>query len=327
MADDTNQTLLSGLVIKAQSGFFTVQTERGPIVCRVRGRLLEERLGTDPVAIGDRVRISAVEVYENDRVGYEGVIEEVAPRQRAFTRQAPSAEGRRAEKLPDREQVIIANPDQVVFVFACANPAPRLKMLDRFLVIAEKAHIPPLICANKLDLVSRREARDLFDLYDAIGYPVIYTSAVKGDGIKELRKALTGKVSALTGPSGVGKTSLLNAIQPGLGLAVKSVSQATTKGRHTTVAPELFALDGGGYVADTPGIRAIALFNVEPAELDGYFPDISPYIHQCRFSDCRHEEEPGCAVRAAVEAGDIWYERYESYLRLREEAEDVYYRC
>lgn len=318
---------LEGLVIKTQSGFFTVQTAQGPIVCTVRRRLLQQKLNTDPVALGDRVKISVVEEYEEGQVRLRGVIEEVAPRERAFTRQAPPAEGRRAERLPDREEVIIANPDQVVFVFACAEPEPRFKMLDRFLVIAEKSRIPALICANKVDLVGLREARDLFGLYEAIGYPVIYTSAVTGKGIDALRQALTGKVSALTGPSGVGKSSLLNAIQPGLGLAVRAVSEATRKGRHTTVASEMFPLDGGGYVADTPGIRAIALFNVEPSELDGYFPDIAPFIQQCRFNDCRHIDEPGCAVLKAVEEGDIWIERYESYLRLREEAEAVFYRC
>lgn len=318
---------LAGLVIKTQSGFFTVQTAQGPIVCTVRRRLLQQKLNTDPVALGDRVKISVVEEYEEGQVRLRGVIEEVAPRERAFTRQAPPAEGRRAERLPDREEVIIANPDQVVFVFACAEPEPRFKMLDRFLVIAEKSRIPALICANKVDLVGLREARDLFGLYEAIGYPVIYTSAVTGKGIDALRQALTGKVSALTGPSGVGKSSLLNAIQPGLGLAVRAVSEATRKGRHTTVASEMFPLDGGGYVADTPGIRAIALFNVEPSELDGYFPDIAPFIQQCRFNDCRHIDEPGCAVLKAVEEGDIWIERYESYLRLREEAEAVFYRC
>jgi ribosome biogenesis GTPase len=319
--------LLAGLVTKAQSGFFTVETAQGPFVSQVRGRLLQERLDTDPVALGDRVSISLVNVLENDTITRRGVIEAIEPRVRSFTRQAPPKEGRRAEKMPDREQVIIANPDQVVFVFACANPEPRLKMLDRFLVIAEKAHIPPIICANKLDLVKMREAREHFELYGAIGYRVFYTSAQTGKGVDALRKALTGRISALTGPSGVGKSSLLNALQPGLGLAVRTVSDATTKGRHTTVSSQMFPLSGGGYVADTPGIRAVSLFNVEPSEVDGYFPDIAPYIARCRFGDCRHEDEPGCAVRKAVDEGDIWYERYESYLRLREEAEEVFYRC
>lgn len=315
-----DQDYLTGLVIKSQSGFFTVQTEQGQIVAQVRGRLLQEQLDTDPVAIGDRVEVSLQE-------DGGGMIEEVAERVHAFIRQKPPSEGRRADKLPDRGQVIIANPDQVVFVFACAQPAPRLKMLDRFLIISEKAEIPAIICANKIDLVKRRKAKDLFDLYDALGYPVIYTSATKEIGIKELRRALTGKISAMAGPSGAGKSSLLNAMQPGLGLTVKTVSQATAKGRHTTVASELFPLDGGGYVADTPGIRAIGLFNIEPSEIDGYFTDILPYIRQCRFSDCRHENEPECAVREAVRRGDIWGERYESYLRLREEVEEIYYRC
>jgi ribosome biogenesis GTPase len=322
--------MVSGRVIKTQSGFFTVETaEHGLIVSQVRGRLLEAQLGTDPVALGDVVTISLAERLENDQVKLRGVIEQVAPRVRVFSRQMPSPEGRRArgDQLPDREQVIIANPDQVVFVFACAEPAPRLKMLDRFLVIAERAGIPPVICANKADLVKRGEARDLFELYEAIGYPVFYTSAVTGKGVKELRKALQGKISALTGPSGVGKSSLLNTMQPGLGLAVQTVSDATTKGRHTTVAAQMFPLDGGGYVADTPGIRAIGLYNIEPSEIDGYFPEIRTWIHECRFNDCRHLDEPGCAVVEAVKRGDIWVERYESYLRLREEAEEVFYRC
>jgi ribosome biogenesis GTPase len=310
-------TVLTGLVIKTQSGFMTVQTEQGPIVCKVRGRLKQERLDTDPVALGDTVTIS---IQGNGT----GMIEEVAERRRAFTRQMPSGGGRAGEVI-DREQVIIANPDQVVFVFACAEPEPRFKALDRLLIITEKAQIPALICANKIDLVGRRRAREQFDLYDALGYPVLYTSATQGTGLPQLRKALTGKVSALTGPSGTGKSSLLNAIQPGLGLAVQQVSEATTKGRHTTVASEMYPLDRGGYVADTPGIRSIGLFNIEPAELDGYFRDIRPYVNKCRFSDCTHEHEPGCAVVAAVERGDIYWERYESFLRLRDEMQELYY--
>jgi len=295
----------------------------------VRGRLLEEKLDTDPVALGDLVKISLTEVHEDDTVNHVGIIEEVAPRVRAFTRQKPSPEGRRArnDQLPDREKVIIANPDQVVFVFACANPAPHVKMLDRFLVIAERSHIPALICANKVDLVKKKEAKAAFEMYEAIGYPVFYTSAETGKGVSKFKAALVGKVSSLTGPSGVGKTSLLNAMQPDLGLSVKAVSEATTKGRHTTVSSKLIALDEGGYVADTPGIRQIGLFNIEPSELDGYFPEIHAYVGQCRFNDCRHEDEPGCAVVEAVKEGYIWYERYESYMRLRDEAEEMFYRC
>jgi ribosome biogenesis GTPase len=308
---------LEGLVVGTQSGFFTVQTGHGAIVCQVRGKLKQEKLNTDPVALGDHVTISMQE-------DGSGMIEEVAERRRAFTRQMPPPGGRGAE-LIDREQVIIANPDQVVFVFACADPIPSYRMLDRMLVIAEKEAIPPIVVANKIDLVGWRDAKTLFGIYGQIGYPVIYTSATQKIGIRKLRRALRGKISAFTGPSGAGKSSLLNAIQPGLGLAVRTVSDATGKGRHTTVSSMLVPVDGGGYVADTPGIRAIALYDVEFAELDGYFVDIRPYVGQCQFSDCTHVQEPGCAVIAAVKRGKLDPERYESYLRLWEEIDDLYY--
>lgn len=314
----TETNLLTGLVIKTESGFFTVQTGQGPIVCQVRGRLKQERLNTDPVALGDHVTLS----LQDDNTG---MIEQVADRERAFTRQAPSPGGRASTDVIDREQVIIANPDQVVFVFACADPVLNYRMLDRMLVIAEKEHIPAIICANKIDLAEEDSASELFGLYEDIGYPVLYASATRGIGIDQLREALMGKISAFTGPSGTGKSSLLNVMQPGLGLAVKGISQATGKGRHTTVSSALFPLDGGGYVADTPGIRAIGLYDVEFAELDGYFVDIRPYVGQCQFNDCTHFHEPGCAVIAAVEQGEIAYERYDSYLRLWEEIEELYY--
>jgi ribosome biogenesis GTPase len=147
---------------------------------------------------------------------------------------------------------------------------------------------------------------------------VCYTSASTGEGVPELHAALRGKVSVLSGPSGVGKSSLLNALQPGLGLQARAVSEATFKGRHTTVYSELLPLEGGGYVADTPGIRSLGLWDVEPEELDAYFIDIKPYVGQCEFSDCTHLNEPGCAVRRAVEKGDVAASRYESYQRLRQ---------
>jgi ribosome biogenesis GTPase len=190
-------------------------------------------------------------------------------------------------------------------------------MLDRFLIVAEEADTPTIIVFNKVDLVGIRVAKKHFGHYDSIGYHVIYTSAETGRGIKKLSKVLLGKISVLAGPSGVGKSSLLNRVQPGLGLAVRDVSKATRKGRHTTVVRQLFPLEGGGYVADTPGLKALALWDIEPDEVDGYFPEIRDLVSECQFSNCMHLHEPGCAVISAVELGEIKEERYESYIRLR----------
>lgn len=303
---------LTGIVFKAQSGFFTVQTPIGALVCRLKGRLRKERLDTDIVAVGDQVVVEPV----GDGTG---LIVEVLPRTSVLSRRAPPAHPNDRRQV---EQVIVANPDQAVFVFACAQPEPHLRLLDRLLVAAEAAHLPVLICANKIDLVTLEKAQALFGLYATIGYEVLYTSAKTGVGVEALRERLTGKISVLSGPSGVGKTSLLNAMQPGLGLRVREVSQATAKGRHTTVVPELVPIEGGGYVADTPGLRVMALWDIEPGELEAYFPDIRPFVADCEFSDCTHTHEPGCAVRAAVARGQVHPARYESFLRLRAEIEE-----
>ncbi len=302
----------SGLIIKAQSGFFTVHTDDGPVVCKLRGKLKQERRTSDLATVGDRVTISRLP-------DGSGIIESVADRVHVLARRKPSPKGRaaRSGKEVEHESVILANPDQAVFVFACAQPAPRLGMLDRFLVVAEANGIPAIICANKLDLVSDAEAHELFAGFSALGYRVIYTSVLTGAGVDELHAQLTGRLSALAGPSGVGKSSLLNAIQPGLGIAVRTVSEATQKGRHTTVHPELIPLDGGGWVADTPGIRSLALHDVDPYEVDGYFPDIRLFVDKCEFNDCTHRVEVGCAVREAVERGEIQRRRYESYVKIR----------
>jgi ribosome biogenesis GTPase len=227
-----------------------------------------------------------------------------------FARLAPNPQG-------EYRQILIANPDQVVLVFACAEPAPRFGMLDRYLVIAEQQGIPAILVANKTDLVGLDAAQAMFDHYPSLGYPVYYTSTVNGTGTEQLRRELSGNLSLLTGPSGVGKTSLLNVIQPGLGLAVRQVSQATAKGRHTTVVRELFPLDGGGYVADTPGLKALAWVDIAPEELDAYFPELRSRVSECQFSDCTHLHEPGCAVLAALAAGAILPRRYQSYVRMR----------
>ena len=301
---------LPGLIIKAQSGFFQVHTDRGDFTCHLRGKLKQQRRSSDLVAIGDRVEISLQEEG--------GMIESVASRTRVLSRQAPGRGGRGSTRQdPGAEQVLVANPDQVVLVFACAQPAPHLRMLDRFLVVAEVNTLPAIICANKGDLATPQAARDLFELYRGLGYSLVYTSAATGQGVDELRQLLRGRISVLSGPSGVGKSTLLNALQPGLGLQARAVSEATFKGRHTTVYSELLPLEGGGYVADTPGIRSLGLWDVQPEELDGYFVDIKPYVGSCEFGDCTHLSEPGCAVRRAVESGQIAHSRYESYRRLR----------
>lgn len=314
---------LHGLVTRTQSGFFTVETPAGPIICRIRGTLKEDYLETDPVALGDYVTIERIPI-EADTVG--GVIVAVDERQRAFSRVAPrSAVGTAAE----REQVIIANLDQAIFVFAAKDPKPNGRLLDRFLVAAEKAEVPEIrICVNKMDLVGSKieYTYDLFRTYERIGYPVLYVSAKERHGIDQLRALLAGKISVFTGPSGVGKTSLLNAIEPDLGRRVNAVSDATTKGRHTTRYSELIPLADGGFLADTPGIRTISPWDVEPDELDGYFVEIAARVSDCKFPDCTHIHEPGCAVRTALERDEISEARYDSYLRLRDmlEAEYVY---
>jgi ribosome biogenesis GTPase len=291
------------LVIRAQSGFLAVETEAGEITCRLRGRLKKGDTEGDIVAVGDRVTIE-------DLGDGTGTIIDVHERRAAFSRV-------RTGIKRDFRQIILANPDQLVIVFACAHPEPHLRMLDRFLVIAEKQEIHPLIVANKLDLVQVETARETFGIYSNLGYDVIYTSAKTGEGVPELRQALQGKISALAGPSGVGKSSLLNVVQPELGLHVREVSETTSKGRHTTQVRELFPLEVGGYVADTPGIRSLALWDTEPEELDAYFVELRDLVPHCQFSDCTHTHEPGCAVRKAVEEGTVSTERYTSYLRLR----------
>ncbi len=297
----TIETTQTGLIIKAQSGFFTVETGQGFTVCQLRGKLKQGRAKGDIAAIGDRVQITVLP-------DGSGVIEEVEERERAIIRLDPRPQG-------DYQQVLLANPDQAVFVFACAHPNPRLKMLDRFLVIAEKQTIPPVIVANKIDLVEN--PKEIFGMYEAIAYRVLYTSTKTGAGIDDLKSVLAGKISAFAGPSGAGKSSLLNAMQPGLGLAVNEISKAMNKGKHTTVTRQLFPLEGGGYVADTPGWKSLALWDTEPEEIDGYFPELRELVRYCQFSDCTHTHEPGCAVRRALEEGTIHPERYESYLRLR----------
>lgn len=293
----------SGFVIRSQSGFYTIHARGRVVTCVLRGRLKRRDTPGDVIAIGDRVRFAVLP-------DSSGVIEEIEPRKSELVRLDPTPSGA-------YRQILLSNADQIVIVFACASPEPHLRMLDRFLVIAEKQGLKAVIIANKSDLVSKREAKRIFSIYPPLGYRVIYTSAMNNEGIDDFREALTGKISALAGPSGVGKSSLMNRVQPGLGLTVREISHHKDRGRHTTVVRELFPLEGGGYVADLPGLRKLSLWDTQPEELDGYFPELRDLVKHCQFNDCAHMEEPGCAVVKAVEDGTVSPERYESYLRLR----------
>ncbi len=303
-----------GLVIKTQSGFYTVQTDSGPIVCQLRGTLKQSLKKTELCVIGDHITLDLLD-------DGTGAISTIAPRTRSLSRVEPSSF---AGTSAEREQVIIANPDQTVFVFAAAKPEPNSRLLDRFLVAAEKAEIPSIaIVVNKIDL-AESEAHATFSTYEKIGYVVLYTSAEVNIGLDALRNLLAGKISVFTGPSGVGKSSLLNAVQPGLGRAVSHVSRKLSRGRHTTVNSELIPVAGGGYVADTPGIRTIAPWDVEPVELAAYYREFARYVAECQFNNCMHTDEPGCAVRAAASTTAISAGRYDSYVRLRKELEAQY---
>ena len=304
-----------GMITRKTTGAYAVQTRTETMECTLAGRLRHAGL-TDGLTVGDLVRLAPA-----GNSGWQ-IIETLPRRNQLSRRSAVPMPGAHAH-----EQVIAANVDQVIPVFAAADPAPHWNMLDRYLVSAEAAEIPALVCITKLDLTQTAAGEPEADLlavveeYRRIGYPVMMVSARTGAGLEALRQVLQGRVSVLLGKSGVGKSSLLNALEPGLGLRVSAVSEYTGKGRHTTTHLEMFMLEYGGAIIDTPGVREFGLWDVAEDDLALFYPEMRPYVGRCRFGlDCRHDEEPGCANRKAVMDGQISPRRYQSYLRLQVEA-------
>ncbi|MBP2653048.1 MAG: rsgA [Firmicutes bacterium] len=280
-----------GVVVKAYSGYYYVQTGNKVTMCTLRGRFKKERFS---LLVGDEVQYSAV----GDE---KGVVEQILPRRSLLKR--PMA----------------ANVDQVMLTFAAVNPDINTLLVDKFLVLAESSGLTAVICVNKIDLADTDMIGSIADLYQSIGYHVILSSTKVGTGVQELRAGLYNHITVLAGPSGAGKSSVLNSVEPGLALVTGEVSRKIGRGKHTTRYAELLALSGGGFVVDTPGFSFTEFTDIDPHELGNYFPEFVDFIPNCKFNSCLHDREPQCAVKQAVDKGQIARERYNSYMEILNE--------
>ncbi len=290
-----------GRALRVQ-GLLSIVRDQSGATYQCATRRLLKTLATDKrhvVAAGDVV-------WFRPEGRNEGIIERVEPRRGVVSRTSRG-----------QQHVLVTNVDQLVIVTSAAEPRLKPNLIDRLLVTAEKGGIRPIICINKIDLIEPADLMPLVGVYAQLGYEVLLVSVVAGIGIDRLRERLKGEESVVTGQSGVGKSSLLNAVEPGLELRVQTVSEETQKGRHTTTTAELIPLSFGGYVVDTPGIRQFQLWDVIPEEVAGFFRDLRPYVSRCRFPDCTHTHEDNCAVKDAVADGWIDTRRYESYAQIR----------
>ena len=309
---------MKGLVIKNTGSWVTVRLEDGSGVvnCKMRGVLRLKGLRcTNPVAVGDIVQVE-------DKGGDAPVVGAIEPRKNYIIR--------RASNLSKEFQIIAANLDQAVLVATLFNPETSTTFIDRFLATAEAYQVPAVLAFNKIDLLVTEESREYLNemkaMYERIGYSVITMSAATGEGADQLRDLLKGKMSLLSGNSGVGKSSIINLLVPDANVRVGDVSHTHHKGMHTTTFSELLDLPGGGAIIDTPGVKAFGTIDFERAEVAHYFPEIFKISAECRFNNCTHTHEPGCAVLAAVEQGEIAYSRFVSYLSILDEDPNNKYR-
>ncbi len=314
----TDSELREGTVLRAQSGHCAVAGDADGLLwrCRFRGRLKRGERATQAVIVaGDRVRFRPLP-SESAASSPGGVVEEVLPRRNRISRYAARRAGGR------REQVLMANLDQVVVVQSLAQPALQPGFVDRLLVAAARYDVGSVLCLNKIDLAPDLASDPRWEHYASLGCRVLRTSAKTGDGLEEFRDALAARVSLLLGASGTGKSSLLNRIQPGLDLRVAAVTARTGLGQHTTTRTELFPVAAGGFIADSPGLRGFAAWDLEPQDLAPLFPDFDTPSAACRFRTCRHRDEPDCGVRAAVARGALPRWRHEAYLAMLHDLEE-----
>lgn len=307
---------MKATVYKSTGSWYSLKTSDGRwFQGRIRGVLkLDDITSTNPIAVGDRVEIEI-----EDEEAKTAIILDIDERHNYINRQSPRAKHQR--------HIVAANLDQSILVATLKEPKTSQGFIDRFLVASEMYHVRSVVVFNKGDIYKKKEL-DLFeewkDMYTRIGYTVIRCSVKTGEGVDELRGILKGKVSLFSGHSGVGKSSLINSILPSLSLRTKEVSGWSGKGMHTTTFAEMFDLPDGGSIIDTPGVREFGLVDVTRDDLSHYFPEMKKYIGQCQFNDCVHVNEPGCAVKEAVDSSDIHEDRYVSYLTLLDLIKDEY---
>ena len=302
-----------GRVLRSTGSWYEVEVPDAPsevpavVRSRIRGKFrLDETDVTNPVAVGDRVTID----YNAD--DETGMIVDIHERRNRLSRRAA---GRRVQQ----EHVMVANVDRAWAVQAVQQPAMNTTFVDRFLVMAEMYHIPAGLVINKIDLADAEQQAQVEEVaarYRAIDYPVYCTSATEDEGVDAWHEALRDNVNVVTGPSGAGKSSLINTIAPDLSIETKTISEQTKKGRHTTTFAALHPLPEGGHIVDTPGVREFGILDTHPADLCHFFVEFVPYLDACKFDDCTHDHEPGCAVKDAVDDGAIHPERYDSYLSI-----------
>jgi ribosome biogenesis GTPase len=335
--------MLTGMVLNGAHGIFDVHTDEGILRCTLRGKLKKafspppaarpaatrstsryERLtaqskakNAEKIAQATPARLTVGDYVKLRRLdATTGLIEEILPRQSELSRRDSASSEKKS-----MQQTLLANLDQVVLVFSTTQPDPHFSMLDRYLAICESARIRPVICLNKADLMHEVYVDQAAELYIHLDYPVIWSSTITEQGINDLRTILQNHMTLFTGPSGVGKSSLVNAIEPGMALKTGLISNATGKGKHTTTGSQLYPLSGGGWLADSAGIRALAAWNLAPEDLASCFIEFRPYLGDCEYSDCVHIDEEGCAVLQAIDDGVIDEQRHKSYARILLEEE------